>query len=124
MPEWVHQFIVRVRDLFHEGVLRSDWNGHGARALQIEAVELAMRVLGALLHERPRPFPTWIVPTFRGGLQLEWKVDEIELEIDVDPNGTIEVLFSDRGEQKEWDGSFSERIDDVHHVLDRIAAAR
>jgi hypothetical protein len=57
----------------------------------------------------PTPAFPWIVPTFRGGLQCEWHADGIDLEIDIDPNGSVDVLFMDSIEQKEWDGSLTER---------------
>lgn len=120
-PNWLLRYATRLQELIDAGVGAPDWNGHGAKPLQREAVALGVRVLGSLLHgAEHRPFP-WIVPTFRGGLQLEWHQPGTDLELDIDPNGSVEVLFTDHAEQKDWDGTLTEREWDVHAVLDRLA---
>jgi hypothetical protein len=120
-PEWLMLYAARLQELIAAGVAAPGWNGHGARPLQREAVELGLRVLASLYQgAEARPFP-WIVPTFRGGLQCEWHQGGVDLEIDIDPNGSVEVVFTDNVEQKEWDGSLTEREWEVHSCLDRLA---
>lgn len=120
-PEWLSHYAERLQELIQAGVAAPDWNGHGARPLQREAVALGVRVLAALFQgAEGRPFP-WIVPTFRGGLQCEWHASGIDLEIDIDPNGSVDVVFTDRAEGKEWDGTLTEREWDVRSCLDRLA---
>jgi hypothetical protein len=116
------RYAARLEELIAAGVAAPDWNGHGAKPLQREAVELGLRVLASLYEgAEGRPFP-WVVPTFRGGLQCEWHHDETDLEIDIDPNGSVDVIFTDRGQQKEWDGTLTDREWDVHAYLDGLAA--
>jgi hypothetical protein len=120
-PEWLTLYGARLQELIASGVAAPDWNGHGARPLRREAVEVGLRVLGSLYQgAEGRPFP-WIVPTFRGGLQFEWHEAGIDLEIDIDPNGSVDVIFSDNVQQKEWDGTLTEREWEVHSCLDRLA---
>ena len=122
LPEWAERFANSLRDLVDAGVAKDDWNGHNARGLQPQAIQVGLRVLSSLLGPAPeRPFPA-IVPTFRGGLCFEWRDSELELEVDVDPNGSVEVFFTDHIEQKEWDGTLTEREFDVHAALDRLGA--
>jgi hypothetical protein len=122
LPGWVPEFIARVDELVDEGVLDDDWNGHGASGLDPQAVVLAIRAMVALLGDGAgRPMPD-VIPTFRGGLQLEWHLGAAELEVDVDPNGTVEVFFNDSAQQKEWGGTLSERESDVRDVLDRYSS--
>lgn len=122
-PGWLVRYATRLQELIEAGVGAPDWNGHGAKPLQREAMALGVRVLGSLLHgTEHRPFP-WIVPTFRGGLQFEWHQAGVDLDVDIDPNGSVEVVFTHHTDQKEWDGTLTERERDVHAVLDRLARA-
>jgi len=123
-PKWLGEYSDRLQELIEAGAAAPDWNGHGARALRPEAIGLGVRILAALYRgAEGRPFP-WIVPTFRGGLQYEWHEGGVDLEIDIDPNGSVEVVFVDRNERKEWDGTLTEREWDVQSCLDKLARIR
>ena len=44
-----------------------------------------------------------LVPTVRGGLQLEWHRQGVDIEVEVDPNGSVSWWAEDRrtGEESE-----------------------
>ena len=47
--------------------------------------------------------PTAIIPTSRGGVAAEWHIGRIDLEIECDPDGTIEYNFAGPGTE-EYEG--------------------
>lgn len=118
-PWWLQAVSERLEHLARN--TGPNWNSHGAREIQPGAVYLLARVLVAIMGAEPRrPLPN-IVPTFRGGLQLEWHTGDADLEIDIDPRGIIEVSFEDWREQTEWAGTLGEREDAVRTTLDKMA---
>jgi hypothetical protein len=82
--------------------LPANWNSHGARRVTVQAVRTALVVLVNVMAANSR-MPT-IVPTVRGGLQLEWHGGGIDLEIEVDhTGGGAEVAFEDTETEIELD---------------------
>ena len=65
------------------------------------AAELLWLLLNAL--EDNTIDPTAIIPTSRGGVAAEWHVGGIDLEIECDPDGTIEYNFAGAGTE-EYEG--------------------
>ena len=47
--------------------------------------------------------PNAIIPTWRGGITAEWHIDGVDLEIESDPDGSIEYNFAAPGIQ-EYEG--------------------
>ncbi len=87
--------------LHHLGSLAPNWDSYDAVPVQGTAAVEAMRLLAQILTFDV-PTPT-LVPTSSGGLQLEWHQDEAELELDVHPNGAVEVFLSMPNNQT-WEG--------------------
>ena len=69
------------------------WNSYRARRVEFDAVKHAADLLFNVAdHGTPRPA---IVPTARGGVQLEWHGDD-DIEIEVAPNGSVVFLSGDQ----------------------------
>lgn len=75
-----------------------DWTVGGTRT-QPAAVASMLTMLVKLLDNRTPP-PT-VVPTWRGGVQVEWHRKNLDLEIEADPQGQIEYFFSGPDEERE-----------------------
>lgn len=118
-PRWLHQLADRFRRLH---ALGPNWNSHGAKQVQPEALVLAVRVLVAIATD-PLPLPA-VIPTFGGGVQLEWHDAAVDLEIEVDPLGSVEAWFRDRIEGREWEGDLGEREADARAALELIKSRR
>lgn len=72
--------------------LPEDWDSYGARRIEASAVKAALDVLGCtMLGSSPAPT---VVPTVTGGIQLEWHMGGIDLEVEATPDGSI-LMFCD-----------------------------
>ena len=76
----------------------------GSKRTQKPAVDNMLEILGEALDSRTPP-PS-VVPTWRGGVQVEWHRNGIDFEIEADPGGEIEYFFKSPAEEREgraWD---------------------
>ena len=74
---------------------RDNW-ADGATRTQPEAAANLLFVLVNTLNDDTPP-PTSVVPTWRGGVQAEWHIGGFDLEIESEPDGTIEYNFAGPG---------------------------
>ena len=75
-----------------------NWSS-GATRTQVRAVAGMLEILVAVLDSQTPP-PA-VVPTWNGGVQVEWDRNGIDLEIEVDPAGDIEYFFKSPAEECE-----------------------
>lgn len=109
---WLKDVVDRLQALI---TLPANWNSRGARPVTAQAIRTALVVLANVMSSDSR-LPA-IVPTVRGGLQLEWHAGEIDLEVEVDHSGGgVEVAFEDMRRGIEWD----EPLTDFSVVRDAV----
>lgn len=76
--------------------LSQDWDSYGSRQIQTSAIRQALEILQmANLQHIPMPF---VVPVPGGGVQLEWRLEGRELELEVQPDRTIAYLRVDEND--------------------------
>lgn len=97
-----------VREVSSLGELRPNWNSYGAPAIDPAIARAAVEFM--VEHLSPNiPLPA-VVPTSRGGIQLEWHCNDADLEVDfqtpVRLHVSLEDLKADREESSERDGDF------------------
>ena len=63
------------------------------------SVRETMEILTKILDSRTPP-PT-VVPTYEGGVQVEWHRNGVDLEIEISPDGNAEYFFSSPSEEHE-----------------------
>jgi len=109
------------------GRLPMDWDTYGADPPTSLSVEAAHRLLtkvndmwGRTFGEAVRPFV--VVPLPRGGLQMEWRNDAAEIEIEISPGGHMGYLFIDKtGDervfQEEDDVSWNDALATIERVF-------
>jgi hypothetical protein len=116
-PEWLPETEEAIRRLT---TLPPNWNSYGARAVQPPIVQSAIELLHEIVR-RDTPCPS-VVPTARGGIQLEWHTRGIDLEIELDLPERIQVLYEDAAGEEEWElepGSSRERLANLTARLSR-----
>ena len=89
--------------------LSENWDSYGSRSIQRPAIEQAAEVLACLSNldlSDPQIFP---VPG--GGIQLEFRQDSRELEIEILPDGSIEFLMVEDGKMREGSIPYGSRGD-------------
>lgn len=120
LPEWVIATVEKLCDLLW---LNTNWDSYGAAPVDRFTVELALDILFAIM-QRTSPLPS-VVPTSCGGVQLEWHTGGIDLEIEIEPAGSIDVLFCDQQINREWEGSlgsdYSALTDAINSLTERNA---
>lgn len=93
---WLDEAIEKLNSLL---CLDENWDSYGAHRVSLEAVFAAIYVLASVLQENT-PLPTF-VPTPSGDVQLEWHQSGIDLEVEVNSSGNIEIFFEDELEKNE-----------------------
>ena len=75
-----------------------DWTSGGKRT-QADAIVGVLSILAKVLDNRA--LPPSVVPTWSGGVQVEWHVNNVDLEIEAGPQGEIEYFFKSPDEERE-----------------------
>lgn len=99
-PRWLSPTIDKLTDLL---ALPMNWDSYEARPIDPKCALAALRLLGQVMHNDSPP-PS-VVPTNRGGVQLEWHSKGMGLEIDVVSPGEFQVCYESSSES--WERALS-----------------
>jgi hypothetical protein len=100
VPAWLKYTVDRLSTLSQ---LRNNWDSYGALPIELTAHMSAAQLLGLIMSD-DIPLPD-IVPTPSGGIQIEWHMLNIDIEIEITANGHLSVFFEDaQGEHEPFDG--------------------
>ncbi len=111
-PAWLDPTAEALAGLLH---LTPNWDSYGARAIDPVHVYAALDLL-VLVMQDDTPAPA-VVPTNRGGVQLEWHTRGIDLEIETLSLHRQHVSFEDPATKDEWEG---EVVSDLARLVDCI----
>ena len=99
--------------------LERDWDSYGALPLTSTALDHAAEILrnaakrfGEHLSERVAPYT--VMPIADGGVSLEWRGANSDLQLDVGPSGALSYLLIDRRESER-------RFEEGYDLTDREA---
>jgi hypothetical protein len=109
---WMGAAFANLRELAE---LPVNWDGYHSPAIDPAIVEQAGRILSALEIENV-PVPS-IGPVSGGGLQLEWQFAGRELEIEVLPDRSVQVLLVNGKEMEEFALSSFNQVDEVRDLI-------
>ncbi len=96
--------------------LEAGWDSYGARAPRMALFQTGLELLARLVGDGA--LVPHVVPTTRGGLQLEWSVDGRELEIEVLGTNRFDVIYEDENTGDSYDG---EVVGDLGPLLAQVA---
>lgn len=88
-PPWAASLVERVNDLLQDPLAWDD-----PFPADVKVAARSLHALSSLVTQQtPRPS---VVPTRRGGIQFEWHIFDIDLEIEFYSNGTVGAFGFDR----------------------------
>jgi len=97
--------------------LEPNWDSYNSPSITQPAISNAKKLINlAKFFESIKPN---IFPVPGGGIQVEWKNDERELEIEILPNGTMMFLCEDNFENKSKEGCLL--IENTEELIQLIA---
>jgi hypothetical protein len=95
---------------------------YGGVPVQPSAVKATSAILFA--YARPSSPPPTVVPTTRGGIQIEWHTPSVELETSVAPPSCISALFENRATGEEWERDFRSDLSELAKAIGQLPDAR
>ena len=113
-PGWVQPVLKRIGQLL---TLADNWDSYGGRRIDPVCAWSTWQLLLAILRD-DSPTPT-LVPTTRGGMQIEWHIRGIDLEVDVVSPGKLLVSFDDATTGQCWE---REVTNDLGGLAESVAA--
>lgn len=102
LPGWVQPTAESLAALLQ---LPHGWNSYGAKRTDAHVVCAAFDLLASVMED-DTPGPS-IVPTTRGGVQLEWHTANIDMEITFHSPTRVEVYCEDIRTGQQWEGPLS-----------------
>jgi hypothetical protein len=114
-PSWLRDLLAEISALAN---LKENWDSYGARPIDPRCAEATTNLLLAILDsDTPRPS---VVPTNRGGIQLEWHRAGADLEIEVESPERLNVFFEDGGDGTETKLTLTDDLRPLARFLKRI----
>jgi len=80
--------------------LELDWNSYGALPVSEESAQLVLALLADSGFEGPPPA---VAPTTVGGIQLSWVRGADGVELEINPNGSVGIVWDLDGDITEWE---------------------
>ena len=107
----------QLRDLLR---LPKGWNSHGAEPVSHAACKQTVEFLTTYLAEGVAG-PV-LVPTVRGGVQLEWHRQGVDIEVEVSPFGSVSWCADDRRTGEELEAALAGHEETIRTWLRRASA--
>jgi hypothetical protein len=118
-PAWVQPTLQTLGNML---TLRQDWDSYGGRQVDPGCVWAAWQLLLVLMRE-DLPAPS-IVPTSRGGVQIERHVKGIDLEIEVVTPRQFQVSFEDAVTGEGWEKAITDVAQELAPWVARLDCSR
>jgi hypothetical protein len=116
-PAWLERTLERLNHLL---TLPPNWDSYGGKCIYLDDVLRALRLLAAVMGDRTPP--PQIVPTSKGGVQLEWHEQGIDLEIEVATGSSVLASFEDSMTGTMWERTIGPDTSALAGALEILAA--
>ena len=81
--------------------LQDNWDSYGASAISMDLLKSSLDLLSNVIGPKD-PLPS-IVPTVTGGIQFEWHVNGVDLEVEIESLGQVKVYYEHGNKVEEWE---------------------
>jgi hypothetical protein len=98
---------------------RDNWADGATRTRPEAAANLLLVLVNTLKDDTPPP--TSVVPTWCGGVQAEWHIGGFDLEIESEPDGTIEYNFAGPG-VGEYEGPVDGNVEHIREYASLLSS--
>jgi len=115
-PEWLEPVLDSFAELLS---LPSGWDSYGAPQISLGSATEAIRLLLVLASEADIEQPT-LVPTSKGGIQLEWRRPGLLVELEVSPGARPVVLVDDEQRGSLHEETLRRSLEPVLSALSRF----
>lgn len=112
-PSWVDPTVQSLGKLLD---LPPNWDSYGSPRIESNYINAALQLANQVMRE-DTPAPS-VVPTSRGGIQFEWHMRGIDLEIEFLTPTQVCGLYEDRRTGDSWEADLTF---DLKRLVDAIA---
>lgn len=119
LPRWGTPLLKALQEVV---LLPENWNSYGARRVTPDAIVATIVLLMRTMSD-DTPLPV-VVPTVRGGVQLEWHTGSVDLEMTISPVGRYSAFYSNDSTGTEWEQGEQDFVsppEQIRGILDRLA---
>jgi hypothetical protein len=114
-------FLATASAMFSLISLPAGWDSKSAPRIERSSVERALRLLAGILESQTAA-PA-VVPTIPGGVQAEWHMGGLNIEIEFRPGHEAYVSVEDLRNGSEWEGELYPNVDRLREYLPRLGEA-
>lgn len=119
-PEEILEFYSRLVELMD---LSHGWDSYSSQSIRRDAVLGAIHFASStFLSDESLPFPE-VVPTLKGGIQFEWNLANLAIEIEFLSLARAEYLVEDFSASESWEDEVSTDFREVLNHLERLRKA-
>ncbi len=114
-PVWFNSLLTEIGQI---GELEENWDSYGARPIDPRCAEATTNLLLSVLDPgTPKPC---VVPTNRGGIQLEWHRAGVDLEVEIESPAQVHVFFEDHRAGTEEEITLTGDLRPLKRFLERL----
>ena len=118
-PAWVEPTVQSLEQLLQ---LEPNWDTYGGSPIAPGCVVAALKLVFDILRD-DTPAPS-VVPTSRGGLQLEWHTRGVDLEVEFLSATRVCGLFEDTIDDTSWEEDLSSDLRPLVDAISRLSEQR
>lgn len=117
LTDWFGPILEQICKL---GELRENWDSYGGRPVNPYCAEAAISLL-LLVLERDTPAPA-VVPTNRGGLQIEWHRGGMDVEVEIQSPSRFHLVVDDQRSGEQREEVITSNLKPLISVLEKLTA--